>query len=139
MSYQEQFEIAFIQAINDRLLYIPEQIYKEYTIEDFDGYDIYINQFVSGGIYRGYIRKDGQVVYNQNMGTELFRNIIDKIEGNYYEKQNEYFATLIEELEWKSKDEMSPVFQDVKRLKEITEEATSIHNKYKKSFFNLFS
>lgn len=47
------------------------------------------------------------------------------------------------ELEWIQKIEWTKEFDDVmkdtKRLKEISEEARQIHNKYRKPFFDLFT
>lgn len=139
MSHQSQFEEAFTKAVNDRLLYIPEELWESYVINDFEGYMIYAEKFASWWIYAGHIRKWGKTVYTKEMWKALFRNIINKIEDNYRAHQEWYFATLLEDLEKKSTDTMSPVFKDVKRLREITAEATEIHKKYKKSFFNLFS
>ena len=71
-------------------------------------------------------------------GKGIFHAIINKIESNFDKAMENEFEKLAEELEWRNESEMSPVFKDAKRLREITKEAQEIHSKYSKKFFWLF-
>lgn len=127
----------------------------------FEWFDIYVETFMGGGIYKWDLRKDWSGIANQIHEKWFFEEVYSILkykeqkleeeedekrlaERRAYEKSMEsVYSEYINELEWiktekEEKWEMSPVFDDLKQLKYHTWEIKKIHSKYSKKFFWIF-